>query len=175
MSTLAQGKVTAMRRDRKGLQLDDGNWYSSFNAIGSDVNKGDEVSFTYVAKGRFNNIQGDIKVTGGSTGGTSPGPAGQEAPRRGGGFNRGKFPIDPLDGQRSIIRQNAVSQARELFLAITPESKLTKMDKTAVVDEVLSLARMVEAYTSGDLDLQEANRLLHKKQSESLVDDVTGG
>ena len=56
------GTITSVRKDRKGFAIGD-EWYSSWDAL--DVNRGDEVLFNYVQKGRYKNIKGSVKVTGG--------------------------------------------------------------------------------------------------------------
>jgi len=54
-----QGKVKLLRKDKKGLQLENGDWYSSFNND-VDCNVGDEVKITFSqnqSNGRtFNNF-----------------------------------------------------------------------------------------------------------------------
>ena len=66
------------------------------------------------------------------------------------------FPIPPLHGDRSIVRQNALARATELVIA----SRGTK--GTEVNDDVVSLiiliARKFEAYTAGDLDMEIATK-----------------
>ena len=64
------------------------------------------------------------------------------------------FPIPPLHGDRSIVRQNALARATELFIG-------GRGGKTFDFDEastkiIISIARQFEAYTAGDLDLREA-------------------
>ena len=68
------------------------------------------------------------------------------------------FPIDPLDSQRSIIRQNAVTNARSILTDFynhvgdgsVPES----LDD--YLKAVLSTASKIEAYTAGDADFEAA-------------------
>lgn len=77
------------------------------------------------------------------------------APSYGG---KGVFPIPPLDGQRAIVRQNALTNARELVNNFITEA-IPKNDKAAVdavVDEVIRIARKFEAYACGDIDREEA-------------------
>lgn len=73
METIS-GVVDAVRKDRKGLCIND-VWYSSWDAL--TCNKGDEVVFNSVAKGRFNNIKGKVNVASSGGGGSaSRGPSG---------------------------------------------------------------------------------------------------
>jgi hypothetical protein len=71
------GVVDAVRKDRKGLCIND-VWYSSWDPI--SVNRGDEVLFNFVKKGQYNNIKGKVRVTGK---GTAP----ASSPRSSGGYS----------------------------------------------------------------------------------------
>ena len=52
------GKVKLIRKDKKGVQLEDESWYSNPNLKNSlEVNKGDEVKISYTQNGQFNNLQ----------------------------------------------------------------------------------------------------------------------
>lgn len=72
METIS-GVVDAVRKDRKGLCIND-VWYSSWDAL--TCNKGDEVVFNSVAKGRFNNIKGKVNVASSGGGSASRGSSG---------------------------------------------------------------------------------------------------
>ena len=50
----AKGIVKSVRKDRKGVQLEDENWYSQFSEV--DCNKGDLVTIDYKINGHFKNI-----------------------------------------------------------------------------------------------------------------------
>lgn len=56
------GKVTSVRKDRKGIKLDDGNWYSNTFKPALEVNVGDEVKVEYTLKGEYRNHQ-KVEVT----------------------------------------------------------------------------------------------------------------
>jgi len=64
-----QGVVKLLRKDKKGLQLNDGQWYSSFDKT-VDCNVGDEVKITFeqTTKGdrTYNNFT-DVETTKKST------------------------------------------------------------------------------------------------------------
>lgn len=52
------GKVSFIRKDKKGVQLENGNWYSNPNMQSVlEVNKGDEVKIEFAKNGQFNNLQ----------------------------------------------------------------------------------------------------------------------
>lgn len=83
-----------------------------------------------------------------------------------------KFPIDALSPERAIIRQNALTQARELVVGILGVTASSDKDWTSrqnqfntIAGEVIRLARKFEAYSSGDLDIAEVkNELAAEKK-----------
>ena len=70
-------------------------------------------------------------------------------------YNSRVFPIPALHGDRSIVRQNALARATELYVGARG-GKPFDLDVKEVSDVVISLARKFEAYTAGDLDMAEA-------------------
>jgi hypothetical protein len=64
------------------------------------------------------------------------------------------FPIPPLHGDRSIVRQNALARATDLYIGARG-GKPFEFD-VASLDLVISFARKFEAYTAGDLDMAQA-------------------
>ena len=118
-------------------------------------NVGDEVSFdgesgTYGIEGK------NILVTKRGTGGPAPSTS-TPVPSNKGGYtpaNSRVFPIPPLHGDRSIVRQNALARATELYIAARG-GKAFDVDKDATA-VVIGLARQFESYTAGDLDLAAA-------------------
>ena len=66
------GKVKNVRKDRKGLELDNGSWYSyRADTIRDGINRGDTVTITYNVNGTYNNIE-TIDKTSSSPSGSSP-------------------------------------------------------------------------------------------------------
>jgi len=123
-------------------------------SIGMDsLAVGTEVSFTFHDDGRYKNIKG--KLTRGSTGNAvSASPASPPPPAYSKGYSRGAFPVPPLDGTRSIIRQNAVTNANKFH-------EVVGYDNTAdSITELLETAARIEAYTSGDDVAAAAEALL---------------
>lgn len=120
------------------------------------VNVGDEVQFdgnsgTYGLEGT--NIVITSKGAGAPVavlGSSSPTPIRSSPPS----YSSKVFPIPPLHGDRSIVRQNALARATELFIACRG-GKAFDFDE-ASTKVIISLARQFEAYTAGDLDLREA-------------------
>jgi hypothetical protein len=77
---------------------------------------------------------------------------------------KGVFPIPALDGQRSIVRQNALTNAREMITTLISTSKSNieigvwadrQMQFDNLSEEVIRIARKFEAYACGDLDMEE--------------------
>ncbi len=127
-----------------------------------NLNRGDVVSFSF-STDRYGN-QVDVKAISKAAEGMAPkGPAAApaakpaERPAYSGG-SKGVFPIPPLDGQRSIVRQNALTNAREVY------THYISMGKTSAIgtDEleraamgIVAIAKLFERYTAGDMDLEE--------------------
>ncbi len=65
------------------------------------------------------------------------------------------FPIPALHGDRSIIRQNALARASDLYVA-SHGGKSFAIDLITSSGFIIALARKFEAYTAGDLDMEEA-------------------
>jgi len=134
----------------------DGEWYK-LGFTKPKCDKGDEVSFSYVegTYGREVDAKAISVGAGGSKGAPTPaGVAPRAAPSYGG---KGVFPIPALDGQRAIVRQNALTNAREAVCAIGWVDKTDAVDDVA--DTIILLARKFEAYACGDLDARRAEEL----------------
>jgi hypothetical protein len=66
---------------------------------------------------------------------------------------KGVFPIPALDGQRAIVRQNALTNARELVQQTIKVGGT--FDAGPTVDTIIDIARRFEAYTTGDADVEQ--------------------
>ena len=147
------GQVTGIIEAKTGKSkygtygiLVNGSWYNSKFEI--KANKGDSVTFD---DGGKNYVKG-LKASG-SGGDTA---AAKTTASSTGGRSFGKFPIPELDGQRAIIRQNAVTNANS-FLA----TESVSLDSDPItVDRLIEVARQIEAYTAGDLDAMAAESLI---------------
>lgn len=74
------------------------------------------------------------------------------------------FPIPALHGDRAIVRQNSISNAVKL---ITDSVKPTdKSNWEALANEAIEIARMFEAYSCGDLDMDVALSMAEVKADE---------
>lgn len=110
---------------------------------------GDVVDFTYITNtfGHQVDVSTIVKHEGGSTVAAPTAAPTGPVPKN---YRNGTFPIDPLDGQRSIIRQNALTNAREL---VTHGMKAgVSFDSAEAAITIVSVARIFEAYTSGDTE-----------------------
>lgn len=155
MATM-NGVVEALARTGKGLKIGE-NWYSAFTAgMLNGAKVGDNVSFVYtevVKEGTtYRNIKGAVSI---KEGGAPEPAAGRPAAASGGSsFSKGgrSFPVGPLDPERSIIRQNSLTQANKLL-----EGQLGEMPSyEEQAHTVISVARIFESYSAGDMDAEEA-------------------
>jgi hypothetical protein len=133
----------------------DGAWYST-GFKDSKVVAGSVISFDYETDDYGNQVDINSIVKGTAAAAPAPASGGAKAaPYSGGG--KGVFPIPALDGQRSIVRQNALTNAREVLVAASG-GKPFAVDIDQVAASTIALARRFEAYTTGDLDMQEVER-----------------
>jgi hypothetical protein len=163
------GVVEAVARSGKSLKIGD-VWYSAFAAPSLNGAKaGDKVSFTYTTTDKagttYHNIKGSVRIeSGGAAEVTTPETAGA-APRAAFSPKGGRsFPVGPLDPERSIIRQNALTQANAAVKTYmgNKDSVKTLGD---FVDGIIEIARKFEAYSAGDLDAAEAAEAVEKLRS----------
>lgn len=144
----------------------DGVWYKTGFKKGK-FSKGDTITFTYV-EGPYGN---DVDVASISTGGgaTASAPAASAAKSAYTGGGKGVFPIPALDGQRAIVRQNALTNARELYIASVDP---TAVDVKDTAYDIIAIARIFEAYACGDLDAMKAAEMKAAK-SMPTIEEVT--
>lgn len=118
------------------------------------VSVGDSISFEYEPD-KYGNKLHDGSIKKGAA--VAVTPVGTASVSSGGG-RHGSFPIGALDGQRSIIRQNALTNARELYKEYASATDLEGgvLNMSHHADNVISIARHFEAYTAGDLDMDAA-------------------
>ena len=132
------GTVAAVRKDRKGLCIND-VWYSVY-AVSQmkGVEKGASVSFDYITNEKgYNNIKGDVKV---EEGGSSP------APQAASGSVQGVHVVTMKD--RQIIRQNSMGNAVRYAATFMVENG-------ASPEDVVAVARVFEAYCTGESDVSK--------------------
>ncbi len=144
-----------------GVKID-GKKYGCFDPVktGLDiVNVGDEVTFDWVQKGQYNNINGRINKTG-NTGAPQVAvpPAPSTGGYSGGGNSDFQFPIPALNYQRSVVRRDCVTQAVALLATYGEPS--VDPDQTAEI--VIAIARLFEEYETGDDVEKLANEAIAK-------------
>lgn len=147
----------------------DGNWYKTgFKEV---VAVGECISFDYMPGTYGNEVNVGTIVRSAVPAAVVAAPAAAAAPKTvpyvAPTGNKGSFPIGPLDGQRSIVRQNALTNARELVASIIGTGVSPEMSKTSdgwiarqkqfdkLAEEIIRVAKMFESYTTGDADLAE--------------------
>jgi len=130
------------------IVMEDGQRFNAGFKVPAGYSVGMEVSFSYSVKFGSNQIE-----AAGSGGGGTSAPIKSVAPSGGGGYAKSTFPVGKNDHARSIIRQNCMTQAREIVVA----SKNAKEDRDAMAKETIRLARAFEAYATGDLDSAAAD------------------
>lgn len=109
-----KGIIKAVKKDKKGFQLDDGKWYTGFKEL--SVSKGQAVQFDYTINGDFRNIHnGSLSV--------DPTNVTQDYPQAN--------PTSTIDKDRLIVRQSCLKAAVE-FGAV------------ADIDVLLGLAEKME-------------------------------
>lgn len=124
-----------------------GKWYNSKYEV--KANKGDEVEFDDGGKNYCNKLK---VLSGGGGGATTAAPTASRS------YSRGKFPIPTDDGQRSIIRQNSLTNAVN-FMASVMDYAAAQEHMDDAIATVVDVARVFESYSAGDLDREAAKKL----------------
>lgn len=155
------------------MKCDDGHWYSlGFKDLG--VTKDDEVEFDFENTPYGNQVKPET-LTIISKGAPSAGASAPAArPAASGRFDRGGyqrqekvFPIPLLHGDRSIVRQNSISNAVKCVTDLPHEIFFGdhSPDAAAVAKAVIELAKQFEMYSAGDFE-----RLATEDKSEKHVE-----
>ena len=131
-----------------------GTRYSAFAPTQIKCNAGDTVTFEYVEKHSlnkfgnpvvYNNIKGNVYGKGG------PIPTPVAVSGYSGPASSSKVGEPILSKDRLILRQNALTAA----------VNFTKDAETITPEQVIKVAKIFEAYTSGDADLKEVEDALN--------------
>lgn len=147
-----------------------GAWYQT-GFTRHNLNVGDVVSFSFTVDTYGNQVDAKAirKEAASAAVGTNVPVAAvpavrAAAPTSSGG--KGVFPIPALDGQRSIVRQNALTNARELLTDVLVRNGTTAFsgaDTNAVAKRIIEVARIFESYTTGDMDMEEVKDEMAKE------------
>lgn len=135
-----------------------GDWYNAGFAK-LHAGQGDTVTFEYdETKWGKQIVKGTLAM---GVGGNPASGSVTPNPRTGTNTSgKGVFPVPTFDGQRSIIRQNAVTNANQMI-----RTAIENVDGFLpnTIDEMLKVlidtARAIESYTTGDSDREEAKRI----------------
>lgn len=73
-----------------------------------------------------------------------------------GGSNRGTFPIDPKDGQMSIIRQSSINRAVEIVTGLMEADLFNPKTEDEYLHKVFEIALIVTDFSSGNDIMQLA-------------------
>jgi hypothetical protein len=160
------GTIESVAKTGKSVKIE-GQWYGAFaKSQLSSAGVGDTIAFTYVSVEKegttFHNIKGNVTLKEGAGGGAATPAAGEPsapraaAPAASYGRSSISFPLAPLDGQRVIVRQNALGHATKLIVDAYPKDP--DADVSVLADTIISIARKFESYVAGDLDMEEAKK-----------------
>lgn len=158
------GTVDKLARNGKAFTLseDPGTiWYTSFAPSQlNGCNSGDQVSFGFIEKlsggMTFNNIKGDVNIISKGSGSVVLPTTGASPPMTFGSIT--------LSKDRSIARQNACNVAatflqegfRRMDITIDGEdTDGSEISSDKIATLILSVAKQIEAYTTGDSDKAE--------------------
>lgn len=170
------GIVESTARTGKAIKIG-GEWYSAFTAASlNGAKNGDNVEFSYTTSEKdgvtYRNIKGAVKIVAPSggvaitpiSGGSGPAPAAA------GGHSRAgrSFPVGPLDPERSIIRQNALTQANKACETWFDNHSVgdSFADLGQFCDAIINMAQKFEAYAAGDLDAAIAAEAVEKMRMD---------
>lgn len=138
------------------FKAENGEWYKT-GFKDPKVGSGTVVSFDYEV-GKYGN---EVDMGSFSIDGVAPVTSVPKSITPAPVSHRGTFPIPPLDGSRSIVRQNALTNARELVCTLIsthmqpdgkiPDGKL----QNKLAERIVEIARIFEAYSCGDTELAE--------------------
>ena len=151
----ASGVIEAVARTGKSVKIGD-DWYGAFHAKQlKGAQKGDEIEFDYVevVKGgaTFLNIEGEVRFVGDDSDRDSAPPRRSAAPAgRSAGRGTSSAPSKAVGDdprQRSIVRQNSLTQANALYASLSKAGLLADQSIEDAVAEVISMAKEFERYS----------------------------
>lgn len=170
-----QGTVDAMGRDGKRFKLEeDGQWYSAFatSQMPRGIEVGSYVSFTYVEKGEYRNIKGNVTLSTApaSTPMTAAGVASAEGSTAHPYLDKKSyvlkmFPVPALHPDRSIIRQNSLTHA----MSCLRDRGWKALTCQEYAEAAIEVARIFEAYSTGELD----NELAEAEIAKALASETS--
>lgn len=155
-----QVKTRFGMKDTYSFNIDD-QWYS-LGFKKPKFGKGDTIEFAYSESTYGMQVDDKtVSVKGGGGGSVSAAPASTVRTASFGG--KGVFPIPALDGQRAIVRQNALTNARELYC-----SQDGGEFSPSAAHDIIAVARIFESYACGDLDAKMAEEMVSKRVKKEV-------
>ena len=146
----------------------DGQWYKC-GFTKPKCNEGDTIEVDVKETTYGTEITDPKNIT--VVGGGSVSVPSASAPRSGGGASRGGydrvFPVPALSPERAIIRQNALTNARELYVGSGDPKKLSAVDLNDAAHHIIEIARIFESYSTGDIDKAMA---MAEVAAEGMID-----
>ena len=136
----------------------DGNWYSGgFRTW--EIEKGDQVRCTWKENDKgYKDVTGMAVLSKGATPSPTAKQSGVPASGR-------RFPIDPFAPERTINRQNALTAAANIVNGVN-QSDPSLLSGEDIASVVIHYARRFEAYTTGDLDREEAEKMVESTNGD---------
>ncbi len=147
-------EATTDKFGKFNVLMDNGKWYSTNpeRAPNPRPVKGQTITFDSGSTGKYLNsvrIEGGAPATPAAKPASGGGIGGKPAYRANG--EQGGFPVHPLAYERALDRRNALTNAVAYAAGY-------KGDHDVTPELIIEVARKFEAYTTGDLDLEEAKR-----------------
>lgn len=138
------------------LTIDGDRYSGGFTKPAGNI--GDVVSYEF-SSGKYGNelIKGSLSVVGSGGGSSAPAPHSAPSKVSSGGYGdkySKPFPIPALHGDRSIIRQNSLTNARELVMGNAREP----LTDDEMAQQIIRIARLFEAYSCGDTEREAVEK-----------------
>lgn len=84
--------------------------------------------------------------------------------------NQKVFPVPNDHGDRSIIRQNSLTNARELLCHVYNDIPIKNDDTiNAIVNKIIEVAYKFEEYSSGDREVKAADEIINKNKTKKTA------
>lgn len=155
------------------LLLDDGNYYKQgFKKPICDV--GDSVTIEYNV-GQYGNEITSLIRSGTSSGAAPLAVSGggsqtsqNASPNQYSNKGNKPFPVPSDHGDRSIIRQNSLTNARELVVAQVIKTASDGIPLDTLAEMIIGIAYKFEEYSSGDREVKAVDSLLESNESTKV-------
>ena len=144
--------------------LVNGTWYGTKEEWAHvKPNKGDTISFDDGGRKYLSKVSVVLPGTSTTDDPLRPASIRTEKRYRANG-EAGGFPIHPLAYERALDRRNALTAAVTLIAAGFGDKASTK--KVPIAEEVIALAKKLEAYSTGDIEREMAEEMFAEEEKE---------